>query len=85
MSPALSNRAQKCSADSQRAGGSIASIRWPKIEGRYFRQDEAEAQGGPQKAQMSPAWSNRPLKSSGDSQQAGESSARITWLKIEGR
>ena len=32
-----SNGAQKSSADSQGAGQSIERVRWPKIEGRIFR------------------------------------------------
>ena len=81
MSPPWSNRAQKSSADSQRAGESIARIRWPKIEGLYFRENEAGAQEGSQRAQMSPTWWNWAQKSSADSQRAGESIARIRCPK----
>ena len=49
------------------------------------RGESAHAQGGPQRAEISTACSNRAQKRFAHSQQAGESIARITWEKIEGR
>ena len=59
---------KKSFADSQKGGESIARVRWQKIEGRYYREKEAGAEGGPLMAKMAPDWSNRAQKSSVDSQ-----------------
>ena len=85
MAPGLSHGAQKSSADSQQAGESIARVRWPQLEGRIFRPKETGVQGGTRRAQMAPGWSHGAQKSSADSQRAGESIARVTWPKLEGR
>ena len=85
MAPGWSHGAQKSSADSERAGESIARVRWPKLEDRIFRPKETGAQGGSRRAQMALGWSHGAQKSSADSERAGESIARVRWPKLEDR
>ena len=64
----------------------ISSRQNGKKRGRYFREPRVgptHAQGGPQSAEISPAWSNRAQKSSADSQGACESIARVRMAKSE--